>query len=295
MQNDDEIDNIINDLLNEKNISCKPTIALLNSVLKYFIHNSTFTSIDFHNKKPIPPTPKAAFFRTFSQPRKGGTCFQINGALHYVLSIIGYEVTLHPARVKAEGSTRYHFLQDSHMALTVKFEDEIYLVDPGWGNVPEKILCIQGKEVQIGSERFKVVTHNQITSYQLYIESEQQWVSQFELDLNNNMAYPAFEKLNQFAQSPHYPFHENFCALKWTKDGLYAFDNDTLQLFRHDGKKAIINVAELGGIKPALQNIFALSEQYLEEFDFEKLHPKLADKLNAMWINECETNKIGFK
>lgn len=286
MQEENVVDRLINSILRGENIEISPSAALLNDILSYFIANTTFTSIDFHNRMAIPPTAKDAFLRTFGAPKKGGTCFQINGALYHVLTTIGYTTTLYPARVKAEGSTRFDFQQDSHMALAVTLADKVYLVDPGWGNIPERILSIDGGETVKGKGRFQAITIGQKIAFQLFINSEAEWVTQFEFEMNTPFDYPEFELLNKFAQSADYVFQEDMFTLKMTPNGLYFLQNCTLELISPDGKKEFIDIETLGGIKSVLRDIFKLSDEYLADFNLDTLPSILGNKLKPYWITD---------
>lgn len=63
--------------------------------------------------------------------RRGGFCYELNGAFAALLSALGYSVTMHSARpFRPDGSVGPPF---DHLALTVDVDDEAFLVDVGFG------------------------------------------------------------------------------------------------------------------------------------------------------------------
>jgi len=75
-----------------------------------------FENLDIHLRRPI-VCDEAAFLRKIIDERRGGFCYELNGAFAALLRALGFDVTLLSARVtRADGSDSVEF---DHLALRV--------------------------------------------------------------------------------------------------------------------------------------------------------------------------------
>jgi N-hydroxyarylamine O-acetyltransferase len=95
------------------------------------------------------------FFQKIVQQRRGGFCYELNGAFAALLRDLGFSVTLLSARVsRADGSASAEF---DHLALRVDL-DERWLADVGFGDSFLEPLRLKPEiEQEQGSHRFRIV------------------------------------------------------------------------------------------------------------------------------------------
>ncbi|MER5433851.1 arylamine N-acetyltransferase [Streptomyces sp. NPDC002588] len=77
---------------------------------------------------------------------RGGGCYEVNPALYFLLTSLGYEVDILPGWVHRPGGVLGPFL--GHLALRVKADGEDWLVDVGFGRNSRFPLNLASREVQ---------------------------------------------------------------------------------------------------------------------------------------------------
>ncbi|WP_239152234.1 arylamine N-acetyltransferase family protein [Virgisporangium aurantiacum] len=102
-----------------------PTLALLSELQERHLHVVPFENLSVHLGEEIVLEPVALVDKIIER-RRGGFCYELNGAFAALLTALGYSVELLAARVK-DGP-----LFD-HLALRVDVDGEPWLVDVGFG------------------------------------------------------------------------------------------------------------------------------------------------------------------
>ncbi|GAA1029078.1 arylamine N-acetyltransferase [Virgisporangium ochraceum] len=102
-----------------------PTLGLLGELQERHLHVVPFENLSVHLREPIVLEP-AALVDKIVERRRGGFCYELNGAFGALLTALGYEVTHLAARVKTGP------LFD-HLALRVDLDGGPWLVDVGFG------------------------------------------------------------------------------------------------------------------------------------------------------------------
>lgn len=77
---------------------------------------------------------------------RGGGCYEVNPALYFLLTSLGYEVDILPGWVHRPGGVLGPFL--GHLALRVKADGEDWLVDVGFGRNSRFPLNLSSREAQ---------------------------------------------------------------------------------------------------------------------------------------------------
>src|SRR5215212_6892478 len=109
--------------------STDPTAETLRLVHRAHLETVPFENLDIALGRRIAIDP-AAFVRKIVEERRGGFCYELNGAFAALLEAMGFRVTLLSARVpRAEGDQGKEF---AHLALRVDLE-EPWLADVGFG------------------------------------------------------------------------------------------------------------------------------------------------------------------
>lgn len=114
--------------------------ATLDALHYAHIHSVVFENLDIHLGRPIEiDIPK--IFDKIVRRGRGGFCYELNTLFATLLHSLGYDVTVHAARVVTAGSRWIPF---GHLCLNVECEGR-WLVDVGFGNSFQRPLRI-GKE-----------------------------------------------------------------------------------------------------------------------------------------------------
>lgn len=107
-----------------------PTADTLRGLHRAHMFSVPFENLDIHRGRRI-VVDADAFVRKVVERRRGGFCYELNGAFAALLQAIGFRVTLLSARVPmAGGSDGPEF---DHLALRVDL-DEPWLADVGFGD-----------------------------------------------------------------------------------------------------------------------------------------------------------------
>ena len=118
--------------LNRINYSCPvaPTLETLRAVHRAHLFTVPFENLDIGLRREIPCDESAAL-RKIVERKRGGFCYEMNGAFAALLREMGFHITLLSARVAREdGSEGPEF---DHLTLRVDLE-EPWLADVGFGD-----------------------------------------------------------------------------------------------------------------------------------------------------------------
>ena len=105
-----------------------PTPAALAALMEAHLANVPFENLSIHLGEPI-DLDEAALMDKLVARRRGGFCYELNGAFAALLRHLGFEVTLLAARVHTPGGLGPPY---DHLTLRVDLE-EPWLVDVGFG------------------------------------------------------------------------------------------------------------------------------------------------------------------
>jgi N-hydroxyarylamine O-acetyltransferase len=151
-----------------------------------------------------------ALFKKIVERRRGGFCYEANGAFASLLRALGFEVTMLSAEVARGGG---EFSQPfDHMALLVTLEQR-WLVDVGFGESFLQPLQIDttGEQVQ-NDEAFKIVSED---SYLVLLRRvEDEWEPKYRFTLEPH-EFSDYEEMCRYHQtSPQSHFTQNrICSL----------------------------------------------------------------------------------
>ena len=107
-----------------------PTPEVLRELHQRHLLSVPFENLDIHLGREIVPDETSILDKIVRQ-RRGGFCYELNGAFAALLRALGFEVELLSARVpRADGTTSPEF---DHMTLLVRAGGERWLADVGFG------------------------------------------------------------------------------------------------------------------------------------------------------------------
>ena len=109
----------------------EPTLAVLRALHVRHLLAVPFENLDIHWKRPI-VVDTERFLRKIVDERRGGFCYELNGAFAWLLRQFGFDVSLLSGRVPtADGGLGPPF---DHMALLVTIDGKRWLADVGFGD-----------------------------------------------------------------------------------------------------------------------------------------------------------------
>jgi len=108
-----------------------PDVEALHTLQLAHLQTVPFENLDIHAGVPI-VLDDAALTAKIVGRRRGGICYELNGAFAWLLRALGFDVTIVAANVHAgAGAWTPDF---DHMALVVTIDAQRYLVDVGFGD-----------------------------------------------------------------------------------------------------------------------------------------------------------------
>jgi N-hydroxyarylamine O-acetyltransferase len=120
----------------------RPDADYLRRLQRRHLHTVPFENLSIHIGEDI-PLETGALFEKIVMRRRGGYCYEVNGALAALLGSLGYRVSMLAARVYGPSG----FGPLSHLVLRVDI-DEPWLVDVGFGRNPELPLRLDDRSEQ---------------------------------------------------------------------------------------------------------------------------------------------------
>ena len=131
----------------------EPTLEVLRALHERHLYSVPFENLDIHWKRPI-IVETERFLRKILDERRGGFCYELNGAFAWLLGQLGFDVAMLSARVPtADGGLGPPF---DHMALRVTIEGRRWLADVGFGDFALHPLSFEGPEIVPGAEEWRV-------------------------------------------------------------------------------------------------------------------------------------------
>src|SRR5215467_790293 len=110
--------------------SLVPTPGVLRDLHRAHLFTVPFENLDIHIPREI-VCDEERFIHKVVDERRGGFCYELNGSFAALLRALGFNLTLHSARVpRADGSDGPEF---DHLTLRVDLE-EPWLADVGFGD-----------------------------------------------------------------------------------------------------------------------------------------------------------------
>jgi len=133
--------------------STAATADTLRAIHRAHLLNVPFENLDIARGTKI-PCEEDAFLSKIVDHRRGGFCYEMNGAFAALLRGLEFEVTLLSARVPREDGTETP--EFDHMTLRVDL-DQPWLADVGFGDCFLEPLRLQTEEEQVqDGERFRI-------------------------------------------------------------------------------------------------------------------------------------------
>jgi N-hydroxyarylamine O-acetyltransferase len=190
-----------------------------------------FENLDILHGREIVLDPDA-LIRKVVERRRGGFCYELNGAFSVLLATLGFRVTLLSARVcPGDGSFSPEF---DHLTLRVDL-DEPWLADVGFGDLfIEPLQLKMGVAQRQGERVFRIVQGG--NSMRLETEKDGGWKTEYKFTLQPRNLQE-FEEMCRYHQtSPESHFTRKALCTRATPDGRITL-SDMKLITTQGGKK----------------------------------------------------------
>ena len=132
--------------------SKRPSVETLRALHRAHLMAVPFENLDIHLRRPIVVGAGPAY-RKIVEDRRGGFCYELNGAFSELLRRLGFTVTLLSARVhQRDGAFGPEF---DHLLLRVEL-DEPWLADVGFGDLFLEPLRLNVAEQLQGDRSYRI-------------------------------------------------------------------------------------------------------------------------------------------
>jgi N-hydroxyarylamine O-acetyltransferase len=212
---------------------CTPSLDSLRELHRAHMMSVPFENLDIALGVPIVCEEEAIVHKIVSR-RRGGFCYELNGAFAALLRALGFTVTLLSARVAREtGPDGPEF---DHLALRVDLE-EAWLADVGFGDSSLQPLQLRaGIEQPEGSRKFCI--RDQRGSLHLEMaETGGSWRRQYSFSLVPRRLADFTEMCHYHQTSPESSFTRSRVCSRATANGRITLAEQRLIITRHGEKE----------------------------------------------------------
>jgi N-hydroxyarylamine O-acetyltransferase len=210
-----------------------PTQETLRALHRAHLFTVPFENLDIPQGRRI-VCDEAAFIRKIVDQRRGGFCYELNGAFAALLRELGFKVTLLSARVPREdGSQSPEF---DHLTLRVDL-DQPWLADVGFGDCFLDPLQLQvGVEQPQAEHAFRIVEENGSLHVER-TEANGAWKREYSFTLTPRRLAEFAPMCHYHQTSPESPFTRKRICTRATPDGRITLSNQRM-IITHNGTRS---------------------------------------------------------
>jgi N-hydroxyarylamine O-acetyltransferase len=205
-----------------------PTPETLQALHRAHLLAVPFENLDIHLGRAI-VCDEARFLHKIVDERRGGFCYELNGAFAALLRALGFQVTLLSARVAgADGSDGPEF---DHLTLRVDLE-EPWLADVGFGEG-----FLEPLRLKPGIEQPQIGRIYRLTDaecmFRLEVMTDDKWKTEYSFTLQPRQLSDFAAMCHYHQSSPDSHFTSNRICSIATAEGRITLSNDKLIETRH--------------------------------------------------------------
>ena len=206
-----------------------PTPETLRALHRAHLFTVPFENLDIARGRKI-VCEEQAFLRKIVEQRRGGFCYELNGAFAALLGQLGFRVTLLSARVaRPDGSNGPEF---DHLALRVDLEKP-WLADVGFGDLfLEPLPLLSRSEHPEGTRKFRVVDLKEYLAVER-AEEDGIWRGQYSFTLEPRTLGEFSGMCDYHQTSPQSTFTRKTICTKATPEGRITLTADRLLVRAH--------------------------------------------------------------
>lgn len=209
-----------------------PTLQVLRAIHRAHLLSVPFENLDIARGRPI-VVDQEACVRKIVEQRRGGFCYEMNGAFAALLQAMGFKVTLLSARVaRQDGSFGPEF---DHLTLRVDL-DRPWLADVGFGDsFIEPLTLLPGIAQQDAGAIYRVIETSSVFQLQKW-EAGNAWKDMYQFTLQPRQIQDFAEMCRYHQTSPESSFTRKRLCTRATPDGRITLSDMKLIITR-DGDK----------------------------------------------------------
>jgi N-hydroxyarylamine O-acetyltransferase len=216
-----------------------PTPETLQAIHRAHLLAVPFENLDIHLGRKI-VCDEAQFLHKIVTERRGGFCYELNGAFAALLRALGFQVTLLSARVPcADGSDGPEF---DHLTLRVDLE-EPWLADVGFGDG-----FLEPLRLNTGVEQSQIGRIYRLTGaegvFRLEVMTDDKWKREYSFTLQPRQLSDFAAMCHYHQTSPDSHFTRNRICSRATPEGRVTLSNDKLIETRNDVRKERVLAGE---------------------------------------------------
>ena len=231
----------------------KPTLATLCRIHRTHLLTVPFENLDIALGRKI-VCEEASFVRKIVDHRRGGFCYEANGAFAALLRGLGFEVTLLSARVPREDGTETP--EFDHMTLRVDL-DKPWLADVGFGDCFLEPLRLQpGPEQLQDGQKFRIREEGK----SCHVERAQpdgSWKGEYTFSLISRRLEEFAPMCHYHQTSPESPFTRKRICSRATREGRITLADRKLIITRLGNREEKVLESEEAW-EAALQKYFQI-------------------------------------
>lgn len=230
----------------------KPDYETLKLIMERHMLSVPFENLDIQDSVDI-RLDLESIYRKVVERKRGGYCYELNGLAYWLLTSLGYKVTMLSGRVL--GDHGEYGPEFDHMLLKVSVEQD-YVFDVGFGDSSRIPVPLTGETVSDISGKYSIGKwENGIFNYQKEIEGS--WKSQYIFSLEPRKI-DDFLEMNRYQQtSPNSHFIKSLICSMATPTGRITVSGNTLKITEH-GKKRESRIGGIGELDSILSRDFRI-------------------------------------
>jgi N-hydroxyarylamine O-acetyltransferase len=200
-----------------------PTRQTLCAIHRAHMFTVPFENLDIHQGRRI-VCDEEHFLHKIVNERRGGFCYELNGAFAALLRALGFRVTLLSARVvRDDGSDGPEF---DHMALRVDI-GEPWLADVGFGDAFVEPLRLEpGLEQKQFGRVYRLTLAEEMFRYE--VRTDGQWKKEYAFTLEPRQLSEFAPMCHYHQTSPESPFTRKRVCSRATPEGRITLSNGKL-------------------------------------------------------------------
>ena len=234
----------------------EPTADNLALIQKAHLQNVPYETCDISLRNIVPSMSLEDIYQKIVLQKRGGYCFELNGALAWLLRNLGYHVK--------ESFGRWHFSEENpvppprHRVIQVYLENETYIVDAGVGRPTAltPLLLRFNVEQERNGMIFRVKA-DPVLGYAVQIQTPEGFHNfysfQDKIDMPQDFIYVNY----YLATHPDSIFRKKLMVNLPAHDGRRSiYLEDGVYVFRADGRQEYIQTDNIARLKEILEENF---------------------------------------
>lgn len=208
--------------------SLGPTLEVLRALQQCHLLSVPFENLDIHYGNTI-RLDITRIYNKIVYKHRGGFCYEVNGLFYEVLKNLGFDVRRISARVYDDKSNDFGYEFD-HLAIMVRIEDDLYLVDVGYGEFSMTPIKFELGVLHTDSRGSYMIEAFDDSSYCVYQVQDLKKEPEYRFSLLAR-EFDEFEEMCKYHQtSIESSFTKNRMISMFTKTGRITISNNQLKI-----------------------------------------------------------------